>query len=656
MSQEQITRLVRELEQFHRDNPLSAAFEALYRKTPVELMVRTFLASVFDPAETEYSAEKLAREALEAELPYTVLLGDVNFLQESVVRLSDRESDDPVAAFLEISRAFSATRNEVARVYLNHAVEQNGLLRHSGDLRRNLLLRIYDNWFSRLRQAVKAVDLSAVKDLAADHRHFTCALHYPESQMVCMDAHSCALLEQYHRSIQKQTLLLYYKLLEEAFEEAYLLYNELTAQVKRLAALLTTLYFNYETNRLGIFFRFIRQQAEQGERMFLGMVNLRGLNRVNQLEGEQEGDRRLEVVEKVLLQLAEKHRNWVSTVRGLAGDFYLIMQNHEPAKVRAFLQQISEQVEPYHAEVQCAAVYLPLIDLVEEDGLRRIMSFLHEQKSEAVGIYADSASVKPINQWVRARLDEALDIDLLLRERRVEVYLQPICRRDNSIQAFEVLGRLVTDERVVSAGLFIDRLLQLGLMEQFDIVMLEAVAAHAEALERTTDELFVNVSAVTLASEAYLARLNEIRTGSLHNLNLVLEITEQALLDNVERIRCLHEEHGLVFAVDDFGSGYSSLSTVIELAEMGAIAWLKIDGSLVQRLDSGVDGAERVIQVIQQMATALKLKTVAEHIENEKVLNRLRMLGIDAGQGYWLGKPDTVRKWEIHQQLTGNGG
>ena len=654
LSRQAITRLIGELEAFHRDNPLSTAMETLYHKAPVELMVRTFLATVFDEVAEEDAATHLAQSALEAGLPYTLLMGDINFLQQAVVRYSDRYSDDPVQAFMEISNAFSRTRNEVARVFLMDAASQNGLLAYAGKLRGQVLLRIYDAWFSRLREAVVSGDLAQLDQLSHGLQEFTRALAYPESQMVCMDAHSCEQLALYHRAILNQSVMLHFKLLESAFEEALLIYNELVAQVKRVAALLTTLYFNYQTNRLGVFFRYVQEQARMQKSQFLGLVNLRGLNRINQLQGEAVGDQHLEAVEDILQQRVDGERDWLNMVRGLAGDYYLVMDTDDPKRVRDFLDRFraAVQAEIELPEVHCSAVYMPYIDLVDGDSLRRIVHFLHQHmaKGQSLEIYDSRASVADVNRWVRERLEQALDIRKLLDERQVEAWLQPIVAPDGTILAFEALGRLVSGERTVSAGLFIDRLLELGLMEAFDRLMLDTLAKEVESLEHVSDCLFINVSSQSLLSESYRVALDDFLRGPARGMDVVMEITEQALLENNALIVRLHQEHGMRFAIDDFGAGYSSLSTVIELAEAGAIGWLKFDGSLTRRLEQGT-GGERIFQVVQQMAGALGLSTVAEHVESEATCKRLRMLGVDAVQGFHTGEPDSIRKWRVRQQM-----
>lgn len=125
---------------------------------------------------------------------------------------------------------------------------------------------------------------------------------------------------------------------------------------------------------------------------------------------------------------------------------------------------------------------------------------------------------------------------------------------------------------------------------------------------------------------------------------MVLELTEQLLLESSELVLELHRQHGLVFAIDDFGTGFSSLQTVIELALEGGVRYLKLDGSLIRNAAEH-PASERIMRISQQMAGELQLETVAEMIETLQERDLVRDIGIDLGQGYLIGVPDPVGVW-----------
>jgi EAL domain-containing protein (putative c-di-GMP-specific phosphodiesterase class I) len=181
----------------------------------------------------------------------------------------------------------------------------------------------------------------------------------------------------------------------------------------------------------------------------------------------------------------------------------------------------------------------------------------------------------------------------------------------------------------------------LGDTAALDAHVLGAIAQAAPELARATQYLFVNVSPLSLGA----SRFRDVMADTIARLHaqgvdlvVVLELTEQALLEHTEVIREIHREHGVSFAVDDFGTGYSSLKTVSDLAVSRVVSTLKIDGSLTRQIAESRE-AFKVVLAVAQMARSLELRVIAEHVETPEVLARLRSAGIECGQGFLFDPP-----------------
>jgi predicted signal transduction protein with EAL and GGDEF domain len=149
----------------------------------------------------------------------------------------------------------------------------------------------------------------------------------------------------------------------------------------------------------------------------------------------------------------------------------------------------------------------------------------------------------------------------------------------------------------------------------------------------------VNVSAYQLRVPRTLVEdvLAALRCSGLPAGALELEMTESMMINAAgETLAALHELRslGISIALDDFGTGYSSLGYLRRLP----VDCLKIDRSFVSDL-SADEGAERVLQAILGMASALQLRTVAEGIETVAQLEFLRRHGCLEGQGFLLARP-----------------
>ena len=114
-------------------------------------------------------------------------------------------------------------------------------------------------------------------------------------------------------------------------------------------------------------------------------------------------------------------------------------------------------------------------------------------------------------------------------------------------------------------------------------------------------------------------------------------MTETCLMENLERtltaLKALQAE-GFRISVDDFGTGYSALGYLRELP----IDTLKIDRCFISELDTS-EHDSAIVQAIISMAKALKLRIVAEGVENLTQLEILKNLGCDQAQGYYFSRP-----------------
>ncbi len=150
--------------------------------------------------------------------------------------------------------------------------------------------------------------------------------------------------------------------------------------------------------------------------------------------------------------------------------------------------------------------------------------------------------------------------------------------------------------------------------------------------------LHVNVSSKQLTDPSFVDRtLTALRDAGLESGQLVIEVIEETVLDDNPSIgRSINalKRAGIRVAIDDFGSGFSSLSSLRNFpADV-----LKLDGSLVR--DIGQQGHDDpIVRSIIQLAHSLDMTVVAEWVSTEDQAKRLRVLGCDHLQGNRIGEP-----------------
>lgn len=161
-------------------------------------------------------------------------------------------------------------------------------------------------------------------------------------------------------------------------------------------------------------------------------------------------------------------------------------------------------------------------------------------------------------------------------------------------------------------------------------------------------QIAVNLSPVQFTRGNLTAEVRQaLDTSGLKGHHLELELTESLLLRDAENIRTQLNElrkHGISFSIDDFGTGHSNLGYLNKFQ----LEALKVDQSFVRKLLSSKQDQDITLAIIN-IAKSLGLVTVAEGIEDEETLAKLKSMGCEMGQGYFWSKPLPVD--EFTEQL-----
>lgn len=230
---------------------------------------------------------------------------------------------------------------------------------------------------------------------------------------------------------------------------------------------------------------------------------------------------------------------------------------------------------------------------------------------------------------------------------RFRMEAQPIIQLDarGPARRFELLLRMVdTNGESVAPDKFLSAAERYQLTSDIDrwVVQyaLEILSSAAPALQGLGAHFAINLSGQSVGSEDFPAFLEaKLREYSLPPGLLSFEITETAAVANIVRAEMLIRqlrELGYGIALDDFGRGLSSLTYLKSLP----VSDLKIDGGLVRDLAGGdIARAQAMVTAIVQLAQAMNLKTTAECVESNGILDAVSQLGVDYGQGFAIGRP-----------------
>jgi len=231
-------------------------------------------------------------------------------------------------------------------------------------------------------------------------------------------------------------------------------------------------------------------------------------------------------------------------------------------------------------------------------------------------------------------------LEKIIFEKKVIPFFQPILNVQNglSVVGYEVLMRFLSlNGTPVPAGKYIDLAEQSGkIINLGKIVLTKALKYKIDKKISTT--FFLNLSPKEIKNQYYMKwLLGYIEDLGIKSEEICFEITERESLGsvfNIQRSIYMLLEKGFKIAIDDFGSGYSNFEYITIIKP----DYIKIDGSLISKMLQSQD-VEILVKHIVLFSKELNIKTVAEFVSSEEILKKVKELGVDYGQGFYLGRP-----------------
>jgi PAS domain S-box-containing protein len=248
-----------------------------------------------------------------------------------------------------------------------------------------------------------------------------------------------------------------------------------------------------------------------------------------------------------------------------------------------------------------------------------------------------------VSEVRRRERAEQRDTEALTWRRRLRTSLheggllfhgQPILDlQAGGIHHHELLVRMQLDGKIIPPGEFLPYVEESELIRRLDLWAVENGIRLGEQMP-----VAINLSARSLGSRELLGAIERCLSGrSALAKELTFEITETAAAENMRGARELVDEltkMGCGVALDDFGTGYGSFTYLRHLP----VTQLKIDMEFIRGL--GDDAADRrVVESMIHVARNFEMTTVAEGVEDERTLDRLREMDVDLAQGYLIGRP-----------------
>lgn len=233
----------------------------------------------------------------------------------------------------------------------------------------------------------------------------------------------------------------------------------------------------------------------------------------------------------------------------------------------------------------------------------------------------------------------------IIRNNALTTYFQPIINlKENKLIGYEALNRPPLSSFFPNTESFYDYIGETNQAFFYEMhcrnLSLHRYYEEANNRPMFKDKtIFINIHPQVLVDSSYKAgeTLQLLKELLISPTQVVLELTEKKAIKDFKMFKKIldnYREQGFRVAVDDAGSGYNSLKSIVQLKP----EFIKLDKSLIQHIDSCAE-KQKMVSLLHDFAIQSNTSVIAEGIERHEELAMLQKEGIHYGQGYLLGKP-----------------
>ena len=422
--------------------------------------------------------------------------------------------------------------------------------------------------------------------------------------------------------------------------------------LKDVTILLEQDHLTGEANRYG-FIRRARQVIRDTQlqcQFAIMYFNIKGFKAINELFGTEGGDLALREVVRTIHQ----SKLYPYAIGRVEADHFVCLVdaaniNYENLKEQLH-QVLTIQQRSMDVYAVCGIYMIPEHERMESvsnmcDRARIAKDYIEDEYVQPYAVFDASMSSSYME-----RNDALRDLSHALEKKEFHVYYQPVYDAfSGEIASAEALVRWIREDgTMVSPGIFVPSLEDSGRISQMDLFVERSVFSFLE--ERYHKGQFivpvsVNMSQMDFFDKDMMASVFvDVSNTDLPVDYTRIEVTETAysmVASNNRNVLLNMKNIGVKFYLDDFGSGYSSFSTIRDYD----FDVVKLDMGFVQKIGTTAR-ANAVIQAIIDMAHAIGSKVVAEGAETKEQVDALRDMKCDYIQGYYFSKPLSEEEFE----------
>ncbi|MFW0713441.1 EAL domain-containing protein [Aliarcobacter butzleri] len=410
--------------------------------------------------------------------------------------------------------------------------------------------------------------------------------------------------------------------------------HEITDLILKTEELKRNLRLDFLTN-IGNRYKLI-EDVSKSVNPCISILDIVSFSDVNDFFGYKTGDNVLKIVARKIEKLLIDKENY-KVYRDHSDTFCIVAQNEDRDKFIKNIDEISKTIAKVPIVIKSRELYVQLsyvFSFESKENLLETANIIkrYSQANKNIIVYDKALELEKDyekNIFWTLKIKKALDED------KIVPYFQPIYNlKTNKIEKYEALVRLIDGNNVISPYYFLDISKKSKQYLQLTKTMIQKTFDYF----RDKDfEFSINLTFEDIKSEYISSFIIELLKEYKIGHRVVFEIVESEEIDNFRKINEFFvtiREYGCKIAIDDFGSGYSNFDYLAKLN----VDYIKIDGSLIKDILINKSN-QNIVSMLVNFAKGQKVKTIAEFVSNKDILNKVRELGIDYVQGYYIKEP-----------------
>ena len=410
--------------------------------------------------------------------------------------------------------------------------------------------------------------------------------------------------------------------------------HEITDLILKTEELKRNLRLDFLTN-IGNRYKLI-EDVSKSVNPCISILDIVSFSDVNDFFGYKTGDNVLKIVARKIEDLLIDKENY-KVYRDHSDTFCIVAENEDRDKFIKNIDEISKTIAKVPIVIKSRELYVQLsyvFSFESKENLLETANIIkrYSQANKNIIVYDKALELEKDyekNIFWTLKIKKALDED------KIVPYFQPIYNlKTNKIEKYEALVRLIDGNNVISPYYFLDISKKSKQYLQLTKTMIQKTFDYF----RDKDfEFSINLTFEDIKSEYISSFIIELLKEYKIGHRVVFEIVESEEIDNFRKINEFFvtiREYGCKIAIDDFGSGYSNFEYLAKLN----VDYIKIDGSLIKDILIN-KSSQNIVSMLVNFAKGQKVKTIAEFVSNKDILNKVRELGIDYVQGYYIKEP-----------------